>query len=331
MINKIGIIGSGSWGTAIATQCAQNNSTIVYSLENNVIKEINTYSTNHKYLPNISLHKSLKASNNIEEVCTSNIIIIVVPSFALTNVISNIKPYITDKHSIIVATKGIFYQTQEFFTDYIKKNTQTKNVGMLVGPNFAHEVASNLLSYASLAFDDINLADKISKILTSDSFIFKANKSVKTLQIAGTMKNIIAIATGLSEGYKNGNNYKSYLIAKGLEEIMVLSQILCPEEEHLDASWVGDLILTAGSDKSRNMRFGIELAKSLNPKKLIEDYPVLVEGLNALEAINKLAKKFGIVLPIVSHLHDYINNIKSCDSINIDEHHKILLKLFHSF
>ena len=314
---SIGIIGGGSWGTAIGAQIAQACAKAqIYVRNQNIAEEINDKHTNTKYLPNTILSKHLIATSAIEDICQHDIIIVAVPSNQFIEIIETIKPLLNNNHYVIVATKGIINYNQQFFTQYIAHNTRCKNAGALIGPNFAEEVANNKLSFATLAFKDLSIAEQLSTLLSSKTFIFKPTNIPEILQLAGTIKNIIAISVGISRCLGNGQNHQSYLIAEGLKEILTLSKKLSPDINPIDNGWVGDLILTCTSMKSRNTQFGFELAKSTKPRSFLATYPLLVEGYNALDGIYKLSNKFNLALPIIDNLYEAIDILKTKETIN---------------
>jgi glycerol-3-phosphate dehydrogenase (NAD(P)+) len=326
---KLGIVGGGSWGTALAVQGVHAlGRACLYVRDEEIADRINSRHINIKYLPNILLPKTLKATCDIDELFENDIIIFAIPSKYLLDFIDTYSKKIKKNHILIIASKGLDHQKLQLFSSSIKDILGNDNICILSGPNFASEVANKNFSFASLASENFDLATKLSKILSTESFIIHPSDDIISVQLSGSMKNIIAITIGISHGHGNGDNLRAFLIAQGANEIKKLSLLLgCNEKSFLDVASIGDLILTCTSMNSRNTNFGFELTRTTHPKKFIADYPHLVEGKESLETIHNLLQKLDIKLPIISNTYQLFTLLNNKESIS----HSELNMIFNNF
>lgn len=294
------IIGAGSWGSALACQVARSNARVtLLSRNQKIVDEILTYHTNSKYLGNAKLPDNIFPTCNID-LSGQEIIIIAVPSHAFNEVLNLLKSAsLSSSTVLLIATKGLSGDPTQLISNKIK-TLFTNPIAFIAGPNFANEVANNLLTYANIASEDIDLAKNLSIDLMTPNFIINPIDDIITIQIAGCIKNIIAIKSGIYEasGYKE--NAKAGLITEGLREISTLSKALGGKHDSLiEPAVIGDLILTCYSQTSRNTKFGYELALNNNKIEFLQNYPYLVEGVHSTKLILDLMSKYKLDLPIV--------------------------------
>ena len=250
---NIAVYGGGSFGTSLASLAAQNYNNVTLFLRDEAIaKEILHNKTNVKYLGDIKLPAHLQATTNLDIIKDFKLIIIAVPSYA--------------------------------FDDSIKL-LKTHSIAFFAGPNLAKELAKNLPASASIASLDIDIANKIAYNLSSKIFTTNVSSDIVTLQVAGALKNIFAIKSGIDLARKQGENARATLIVAALKEIAILSKALGGMQKNsdilLEAGVVGDLVLTCYSLGSRNTKFGYELGISSDRKKFLQEYKELVEGREA--------------------------------------------------
>lgn len=311
---SIAIYGAGGWGTALACQIARNYAKVPLFTRNELVKtEILLHHTNSKYLGrDINLPLNIAASNSLDDVINSDVIIISVPSYAFTAVINNLKNNgLKEDTIILIATKGLSSDPISLFSDEITKIIKNP-FAFIAGPNFAREVASDMLTPATIASKDLMLAKHLKSAIESNNFIITTTQDIETIQIAGAIKNIIAIKSGIYQALGHGENAKAGLITTGLREIMVLSEQFGGQKETLLLpAVVGDLILTCYSKTSRNTRFGYEFALSMDKKNFLQNYPYLVEGVESVKLITELAKTHNITekLPVISSVWNDLYNI----------------------
>ncbi|MCC2645986.1 MAG: hypothetical protein K0R02_51 [Rickettsiaceae bacterium] len=300
-INDIAIIGGGAWATALAIQFLKNHEKCTLYIRNkDIMHEINIEHTNSKYIPGIALPKNLVASNNFSDLNQHEALIIAVPSTAFAEVLSLIKEnnYNIEK-PIIIATKGLDQTTGQLLTETINETLPGFETAILSGPNLAFEIASNLPASINVSCTNLNTAKHIAESIETDTLITTLCTDIITPQIAGTIKNMVAIMAGIFDALRLGHNAKAFLLTQGLKEIKDLSVLLGGKiDSCFNVSAIGDLSLGINAMKSRNYNFGVDLVLAEQPDQLIENYPYLVEGINASKAIEILINKHDIELPL---------------------------------
>jgi len=299
---NLSILGAGSWGTSLA-QCFSRNFEKVYIWGRNkeIINDINNNNRNTRYLPEIILNNNIIGVYSIQEAIeSSDLIIIAIPSQKIKDLTKKIKKlHIKDK-VFISASKGIDIETLKPISEIIYKELSVKkeNVFVLSGPSFAKEVALGLPTAITLA-GEICKGKEIQKILNTENFRLYITEDVKGVEIGGAVKNVIAIATGISDGLNLGNNARAALITRGLYEMTKLAYIFGGKIETLyGLAGLGDLVLTATGNLSRNRKLGLLLGKGLNIEKALKEIGQVVEGIKTVKAIQKLKEKYNLELPI---------------------------------
>lgn len=315
-MNNVGIIGSGFWGTAIAIQLAKNIKTVtLYTKSKIKSDQINNTHINDSCFPDIKLPNNIVADNDIKNVGKEDIIVIVVPCSVFDSIIKSISPYVVKNVIIVIATKGLSEQTENLLHESVEKSLNTQNVAVVAGPNLATEVAQNLITSMVIASKNLTLANSLAKIFTTDTITVFPSNDLITVQISSAMKNIIAIASGIIKGLNYGNNAQAFLISRAVEEIITISQKLGNlAVKALQPEAMGDLILTATSMQSRNMRFGYNLAKSDNPERFLSEQTSLIEGLNAISLIHRITNQHSLQLPISGTIIKIIKHPKDLKS-----------------
>lgn len=306
---NIAVYGGGSFGTSLAAISARVCENVTLFLRNEgIAKEILNKKTNTKYLGDIKLPSNLHATTNLDKIKNFELIIIAVPSYAFDDVIKLLKTYISNDNILLITTKGFACSPTELFSDRLKILLPYNPIAFLSGPNLAKELAKNLPASASIASLDIDLANKISYNLSSEVFITSITDDIVTLQVAGALKNIFAIKSGIDMAKEQGENAKATLIISALKEIVILSKALGGLKKGsdilLEAGVLGDLILTCYSLGSRNTKFGYEFEACKDKQKFLQEYTGVVEGREAIKLVLDMIKKYNLNMPIVSSLND---------------------------
>ena len=271
MMQTIGIIGSGSWGTALAQVFSEKCDTVkLWGRDKNLIESINKERINFKYLPEIILNENIKGTTDLEEIfLTSDIIVIAIPTQVIRETLKDIKLNLKNK-IIISASKGIEIDSLKLVSDILKEvlSIDEKKSFVLSGPSFAKEVAQKLPTAITLA-GNIELGKILQRLLTTTYFRIYTSDDIKGAEIGGAVKNVIAIATGVSDGLGFGNNARASLITRGLYEMTKLAKVYGGKSETLyGLAGLGDLVLTATGNLSRNRKFGYLIGKGLSIIKL---------------------------------------------------------------
>ncbi|RUM60587.1 MAG: NAD(P)-dependent glycerol-3-phosphate dehydrogenase [Persephonella sp.] len=301
MIQTVGIIGSGSWGTALAQVFSEKCSTVkLWGRNKKLIESINKEKINFKYLPEIILNENIKGTTDLEEIfLTSDIIVIAIPTQVIRETLKDIKLNLKDK-IIISASKGIEIDSLKLVSDILNEvlDINEHKSFVLSGPSFAKEVAQKLPTAITLA-GNIELGKILQRLLTTTYFRIYTSNDIKGAEIGGAVKNVIAIATGVSDGLGFGNNARASLITRGLYEMTKLAKVYGGKSETLyGLAGLGDLVLTATGNLSRNRKFGYLIGKGLSINKALEEVNQVVEGVKTVKAIKKLIDIYNLELPI---------------------------------
>ncbi len=293
MTDKILVIGSGAWGTALANHLAQINSLVkIATRSKKIADEINSLHQNFKYLSDINLSKNLQAITDYNH--DYDYVFIAPTSLGVIEVFDKIsQKNFNEKCCFVICTKGMVDETLELFSQAFERIVNTKNYAVLSGPNFAIEVANSLPTITSIACNNYENYCKIAKILDNNNFKTIYTEAVEYAEICGVMKNIIAIGCGIADQLNFGANGKSALLLRGINEIKQICLALKIKEDLISPAGFGDIFLTCSSTKSRNFTLGTLLAST---QKIPND--TTFEGLNALNIILKLAKKLKLKLEL---------------------------------
>ena len=301
----IGIIGGGVWGSALA-RILSDNKVLIYARDQKIVKSINDHKLNPK-LKYSSFNDNVKATSNITDLINSTYIFIALPAQKIREVISQTL-FHNKKHNIIICSKGIEISSSKFLTEVIEELMPFKSLSILSGPSFSNEVVQNLPTAVTLATKNKSNFDKISKLITNKEFRIYYTSDILGAQIGGALKNIYAIAAGISQGLNLGENAKSALISRSFAEITRFAGIFKVNKNTLfGLSGLGDLILTCSSESSRNTQFGIKIALSKNENYLdLLKSQEVTEGYYTVKAVFNICKKYKIDMPIMESVYNIL-------------------------
>jgi glycerol-3-phosphate dehydrogenase (NAD(P)+) len=271
--------------------------------------------TNAKYLPGSTFPEALSIKSDIQETLASSYdVLIVVPSHAFADTLTLIKPYLTNKHRIIWATKGLEPNTgrllQDVVTDILGESIP---LAALSGPTFAKEMVAGLPTAISLSSTDEKLAeDFANKLHCSKSFRVYRNDDFIGIQLGGAVKNVIAIGAGLADGLGFGSNARTALITRGLAELSRLGvKMGAKPATFMGMSGLGDLVLTCTDNQSRNRRFGLALGKGLDIDAAIKEIGQVVEGYKNTKEVHALSARLNVEMPICEQIYKVLYENKS--------------------
>ncbi|MGA1846413.1 NAD(P)H-dependent glycerol-3-phosphate dehydrogenase [Deferribacter abyssi] len=310
MQEKIAVIGGGSWGTALANLLSDNNHEVyLYVLEEELKESINKYNENTIFLKGVKLNKRLKCYLFDEYKGNFDKILWAVPTQFTRETLLKFKKDLVDKH-IIVATKGIEITYKKFVHEIFEEIISVK-LSVLSGPSFAKEVAMKKPTAVSIASFDNKEARLWQRIFSNEYFRCYTLKDVVGVEVGGAMKNVIAIATGISDGLGFGNNARAGIITRGLREITRLGLKIGGElETFMGLSGMGDLVLTCTGELSRNRSVGIRLGKGEKIDDIIESMKMIAEGVYTVKAAYELSKDLEIEMPITEEVYKIIYESK---------------------
>ncbi len=309
-IMKIGVLGAGTWGIALARMlCNSGSSVTVWSA---IEKEIdNLWATRkHPNFPGVELPEQISYTKDLREACSGNILVFAVPSPYVRETARRAAPYINDGQIVVDVAKGIEANTLYTMTEIIAdelKNIKVKLVA-LSGPTHAEEVIKDLPTTIVSASDDARAATTVQRVFNTDCMRVYTNDDVRGVELCGAMKNVIALASGIATGLGCGDNARAALITRGIAEISRLGTAMgCREQTFGGLAGIGDLIVTATSMHSRNNRCGVLIGQGVPVEKAIKQVGMVVEGINALPAAIRLAKKYKVEMPIVETVDAVVN------------------------
>ena len=314
---RTAVLGAGGWGTTLAILLSKNgHKTTLWEYNKDYAETLNEYRENFYYLPKIKIPRNIKITSNAEEVFKGNdMLLFVVPTQYIRNSFSDYKGYDLRGKIIISASKGIengtYYLVTDILSDIFKvsKNKLT----CLSGPSHAEEVSRRIPTTVTCASTDIKLAKQISGVFSNDYFRVYSNNDLVGTELAGALKNVIAIAAGISDGAGFGDNTKAALMTRGMREIMRLGTLLgAKKETFFGLSGIGDLIVTCSSKHSRNRYVGERIGKGEKLSTILKEMKMVAEGVSTTKSAYELSRKFKIELPITHKVYDVLfRNVSS--------------------
>jgi len=306
---KVAVIGAGSWGTALAHAIAiQGYEVAIWAYEKNVVENIRYLRENRQYLPEITLHPSILATNSLDEALNgARYVYTVMPSHVCRSVFEEMLPFLTPGTILVSATKGLEQGTlmrmSEVICSVVEKRFKPR-LTVLSGPSFAREVAASRPTAIVVAAAEAGLAEKIQMSFSSKAMRLYTSTDVVGVEIGGAIKNVIAIAAGVIEGLGLGHNPMAALITRGLAEISRLGCASGGRSETLSGlAGLGDLVLTCTGSLSRNRSLGVELGKGRRLEDILKSTDSVAEGVNTTGAAMQLAAKLHVEMPIASRVH----------------------------
>jgi glycerol-3-phosphate dehydrogenase (NAD(P)+) len=281
----------------------------LYVIEDSVVDEVNNKRQNSKYLGNAKLAEGIHATSNIKDIIDSDVIILATPSYVFEEILQQLKQEGIKKYTILlIATKGLCENPSQLFSDKIESELDN-SYAFISGPNFAKEVVEDKFTSVTISSKDLKLAEQIASILSTDNLDVTVSDDIITVQIAGIVKNIAAIKSGIIQSNGAGENAKAWLVSCALQEIAMIAKPLGGKAETLNLpAVIGDLVLTCYSTISRNTTFGYEFLKNNYSIDFLQNYPILVEGVSSARLLKNFqqAKKINLKLPIISSISEII-------------------------
>mgnify|MGYP000103166016 FL=1 len=308
-MNKIGIMGSGAFGTGLAATLAKaNNKVVLWGRNSDHIKNINSTNMNARYLPNIKLPNNIDATSNFSDLDGMDALLMVTPAQCLRETLKsfNIKNL---NCPLIVCSKGIEKSSGKLQSEIIKEVLGNKQCAALSGPGFAIELAKGMPTALTLAADDTELGVYLQSMLSTEALRLYLSNDLLGVQLGGALKNVFAIASGIVVGSNLGESARAAVITRGFTELSRLAYSMGGKLDTLNGlSGFGDLTLSCTSQLSRNFSYGKQLAESGNLKP-----GVTVEGIDTALITLKLAAKYKVEMPIASQVALILSGKTSID------------------
>lgn len=304
---SITVLGAGSWGTALALLLARNGAeTLLWGFDTAEVSALIKERENRRYLAGISFPDNLSVTDELKQAVENQpLILIAVPSHAFRSTLRAIKPYLGKGARICWATKGLDKETGTLLHEVAQEVLGNQvPLAIISGPSFAREVAENLPTALTVASPNTDFVNEIAALLHNDRFRVYTSNDMVGAQVGGAVKNVMAIAAGISDGLNFGANTRAALITRGLAEMMRLGIALGGSREtFMGMAGMGDLILTCTDDQSRNRRMGLGLGKGRTVEEVREEIGQEVEGVSAAKEVFLLAQKQQIEMPITEQIY----------------------------
>lgn len=300
-MNKIGIIGTGIWGTALALNATRaKNDVLCWARHQNIVDDINTNHFNQTYLPEIPLPKNIRATSNLKEIFDfTDIVLLTVSAQFTREIMKKIKPHVKKDTVLVLCAKGLEANTGKLLSEIAAVELPNTTIAILSGPGFATDLAQKKFVSVTIACQNKEIAKNITARLGTPYFRPYYTTDIISPEIGGSIKNVIAIASGIVEGASFGDGARAALITRGLAEIARLSKALGGNVETImGMCGLGDLVMTASCMQSRNFKFGYEIGKHGSAEKILKENTITVEGIHTAKAVVKRIKEINLEMPI---------------------------------
>jgi len=316
MIKKhnITILGDGGWGTTLAILLSRNGHNVcLWSFCPSYAQVLKNKRVNPKFLKGVKIPRSIYVTSEIRKALGySRAVILAIPSQHVRSVLKNIKGINLKDYLFLSVIKGIESKTLMRMSEVIKDELGKVNLAVLSGPNIAHEIAAGKPAVSVVASDNSRIAGYFQDLLMCGNFRVYTNSDVVGVELGGSLKNIIALACGISDGLNLGTNTKAALLTRGLVEISRLGKAMgAKKETFFGVSGVGDLVTTSTSAYSRNRFVGEEISKGKSLSHIIHKMQMVAEGVVTTKAAYELSKKYGVEMPITEQIYKVLYKNKS--------------------
>lgn len=305
--HDLAVFGSGSWGTALAIACARNGrKVLLWGRDPDQIQDINQNRRNERYLPDVTLPASLEATTDFATcVRSARNLLIVVPSHAFNQTLTDIQPLLGPEQRIAWASKGLEPQTGRFLDAVIRERLgNSYPIAIFSGPTFARELAANLPTAITLASPCPDFASDLVELFHSERLRVYRSDDLIGVQLGGAVKNVIAVGAGMADGLGFGANARTALITRGLVELVRLGEAVGARKDTLyGMAGLGDLVLTCTDNQSRNRRFGLAIGRGIDIEEAERSIGQVVEGRRNTREVHGLAQRLGVNMPITEQIY----------------------------
>lgn len=316
MKQNVAVIGAGSWGTALAiTLSGKKHNVKIWDLDSELVQNLDKDRENKKYLPGIKFGDTMSVVSEVKDaIYGADIVLFSVPAQFFRSAAENAKQFISNDMIIVNVAKGIEQKTLMTMSQIAKEILPENKYVVLSGPSHAEEVGQGIPTTVSVASKEIAVAEHIQDVFMTERFRVYTNHDVIGLELGGSLKNIIALGAGITDGMGFGDNTKAAMMTRGISEMVTLGIAMGAEKDTFSGlSGIGDLIVTCTSMHSRNRRCGILIGEGMAPEQATKEIGMVVEGMFTTEAAYELAKKMKVSMPITEQIYNVINGLTSPD------------------
>lgn len=306
---QVAVIGGGSWGTTVAHLCAKNAPTTLWARRDDVAREVREEHANSAYLAGYTLTPSLHATSSLEEaVATADLLVMGVPSHAMRDTARELAPHLRPWVPVVSLSKGLEQGSRLRMTQVLAQELHGHPCGVLTGPNLAKEILGGDAAASVIAMDDNAIAEALQEVFASDLFRVYTNPDVVGCEVAGALKNVMAIASGMADGLGTGDNTRAAVITRGLSELTRLGCAMGGRQHTFAGlAGMGDLIATCISPQSRNRYVGEQLGKGRKIDEIIEEMSMVAEGVKTSKVVMELGEQYGVDLPIAHSVYSVVH------------------------
>jgi len=304
MIDKVAVLGAGSWGTAMAAMCAQKIPTTLWARRPELAEAIEGSGRNQVYLPDLALPAGLRATSSLAEAVEgASVVVMAVPSHGFRAVLGEARPHLAELVPVISLPKGVEQGSLARMTEVSAQVAPGHPHGVLTGPNLVGEVVAGHPTASVIAATDPGVAEELQRLFSSGSFRVYANPDVVGCELGGALKNVVAIAAGVADGLGFGDNTRAALITRGVAELTRLGVALGGQPLTFGGlTGMGDLVATCTSRRSRNRWVGEELARGRPLGEITSGTRMVAEGVRTSAAVVELAARVGVEMPIADQV-----------------------------
>jgi glycerol-3-phosphate dehydrogenase (NAD(P)+) len=312
---RVTVIGAGSWGTTVASLAAANAPTVLWARRDDLADEIDGRHTNEQYLPGLELNPDLRATSSIEAaVAGADVLVMAVPSHGFRAVLEEAAPYVRPWIPVVSLVKGLEQGTGARMTAVIDQVLPGHPAGVLTGPNLAREVMTGHAAAAVVAMPDEHVAVPLQDVFRAPLFRVYRSRDVVGAEVAGALKNVFAIAAGMSTGLGTGDNTRALVICRAIAEMTRLGVAMGGDQlTFAGLAGVGDLLATCISPLSRNRHVGEELAKGRTIAEITDEMNMVAEGIKTCGVVRELAEQYGVDMPIVREVDAVVNQGRTAE------------------
>lgn len=315
-ISRIGIVGGGAWGTALAQTMRRAGCDVtLWAYEFETVTELNNHHTNRVYLPGVKLDPAIVATAKAQDLAQVDVLLLVAPSQFVRMVAKELAPHFEAGKPVVICAKGFEQDTGRLMTDVVREVLPDAPLAVLSGPSFAGEVARNLPVAVTLACEQEDLGQRLTSALSHKTFRIYWTDDVIGAQVGGAVKNVLAIAAGIVEGRHFGASAHAAVTTRGFAELARFGMKLGARFETLTGlSGLGDLILTCSSSQSRNMSLGQALGQGKSLNDVLGARKSITEGVHSVGSVVSIAEKHGVEMPICLAVNEVINGRLGVDA-----------------
>ena len=304
MGTQVCVVGAGSWGTTVASLVAHNAETTLWARRDDLVDEINSRHTNSAYLPSATLPDTLRASSDLDAlIAAADVVAMAVPSQGFRDVAARVANSIGATTPVVSLSKGLERSTLMRMSQVLEESMPGRPVAVLSGPNLAREILAGQPAASVIACADDTVATTLQQLFSRPTFRLYTNPDVVGCEIGGVVKNVIAIASGIAQGFGFGDNTKATLVTRGLAEMTRLGVAMGANPlTFAGLAGMGDIMATCASMQSRNTQVGVRLGKGESIADIVASMNMVAEGVKSSAVVVDLARKLGVEMPIAEQV-----------------------------